>query len=85
MSDRKFGVTVKQGPRQIRPMKKQISWRCPFNTLNDAYHHGGGGRVGYPHGEEHGGQHEPQHQQAGARTLADSFINNLQPKQENLY
>ena len=40
---------------------------CPFNTLNDAYHHGGGGRVGYPHGEEHGGQHEPQHQHPGAR------------------
>ena len=49
------------------------------------HHHGGGGGIADPHGEEHGGQHEPQHQQAGARTLADSFINNLQPKQENLY
>ncbi len=32
-------------------------------------HHGGGGRVGDPHGEEHSGQHEAQHQQPRARTL----------------
>ena len=37
-------------------------------------HHGGGGGVADPHGEEHGGQHEPQHQKAGARTLQDSVI-----------
>lgn len=32
------------------------------HSLHDGQHHGGGGRVGHPHGQEPRDQHHPQHQ-----------------------
>ena len=41
--------------------------------LDDGHHHGGGGRVTDPHGQEGCDTHEPQHQAGSTRTRSDGW------------
>ena len=39
------------------------------SNLKDGHHHGCGGGIADPHGEEGGGKHEPEHQVGWTRSL----------------